>query len=560
MRILELAATNYRTLEQVTLSFTGSFSAICGPNDAGKTNVIRALRAVLRDEPAGYFLFYDPHDLSSKSDWPKWKKDADAGVIELKVTLRIAEDADTGLYRFLERQLSLDDPPAEISLELTLTLERNQPNPEVSVAVLGKHYVDLDAQEVLSKLQASTTLLLHNSTSLPYSGSIGRLRELPADQEQVAKVQGILERELKKVAKARQEGLEKLLGSLGGKYKVGFTLPTVDVTDMPFNITLEESKASVPLDDWGSGTRNRTLILLKLFAAREVAAMPAAADKVTPVLIIEEPECFLHPIAQAQFGRALQALAADLGVQVIVTTHSPYLLSTDDPDANILLKRRVRYKRPVDTQVIDTSGEKWMDPFAEALGLKSAAFDAWEPLFAVSKGSVLLVEGETDKKYLKLLRDPAHGSKALAFEGEIVPYEGTGQLSNAVLLRLLRNRCETLIVTYDLDARDGVLRHLENAGLSGAEYQVTVGVDKPGNRSMEGLLPSEIKETVHAARPDLVEALQSDVGSERKNAKAELKRQYLQEFERVAKPGDEHYGELYKLAKAIDRAVARQAT
>jgi hypothetical protein len=37
--------------------------------------------------------------------------------------------------------------------------------------------------------------------------------------------------------------------------------------------------------------------------------------------MIEEPECFLHPSAQAEFGRILRDLAEEFQVQVIITTH-----------------------------------------------------------------------------------------------------------------------------------------------------------------------------------------------------------------------------------------------
>ena len=104
-------------------------------------------------------------------------------------------------------------------------------------------------------------------------------------------------------------------------------MPAFDFTYLPFSITLGDRRMEVPLDDWGSGTRNRTLVLLALFRARQIADSEASAGKITPVLIIEEPESFLHPSAQAEFGRVLQDLAEEFGVQVLVTTHSPYLLN-----------------------------------------------------------------------------------------------------------------------------------------------------------------------------------------------------------------------------------------
>src|SRR5262249_48760404 len=162
------------------------------------------------------------------------------------------------------------------------------------------------------------------------------------------------------------------------------------------------------------------------------------------------PESFLHPSAQAEFGRVLQALAQEFGVQVIVTTHSPYMLCLDNANSNILLKRRIHYNNPMETQRVDNQEQRWMEPFAQALGLRSDEFSAWRNILHGNTETVLLVEGDTDKEYLEMLRDQKHGSGQLKFAGEIVPYEGTGSLQNTVLLRFIKNRFKKVVVTYDL--------------------------------------------------------------------------------------------------------------
>jgi putative ATP-dependent endonuclease of OLD family len=50
--------------------------------------------------------------------------------------------------------------------------------------------------------------------------------------------------------------------------------------------------------------------------------------------------------------------------------------------------------------------------------------------------TILLVEGDTDKKYFEMLRAPGHGSNRLLLQGDIVPYEGTGSL---------RTRCSCVL-------------------------------------------------------------------------------------------------------------------
>ena len=73
MRISSLKIRNYRTLESLDLKFPSLYTAICGANDSGKTNVIRAIRALMREEEYGtYRLLGDEEELSLKDDYPKW--------------------------------------------------------------------------------------------------------------------------------------------------------------------------------------------------------------------------------------------------------------------------------------------------------------------------------------------------------------------------------------------------------------------------------------------------------------------------------------------------------
>ena len=56
MRILSPKTLNYRTLESIDLAFPSSYTAICGANDSGKTNVVRAIRALVKWEAQGPFF------------------------------------------------------------------------------------------------------------------------------------------------------------------------------------------------------------------------------------------------------------------------------------------------------------------------------------------------------------------------------------------------------------------------------------------------------------------------------------------------------------------------
>lgn len=566
MRITSLKIRNYRTLESIDLSFPSAYSAICGANDSGKTNVVRAIRALVKGEgPGPKVMFPDEEDLSLKDDYPKWKDiDASERKIIFDLSLTLDKTRDVGFYQFVAKQLSIDDTGESLQLSIGVTHQVDTPEPIVVVTTGGKEYSGLDAQEVLKKLQSSRSILFHNSTQTetrfmyPGRSIAGHIREITGQHEPlVASMQKTVKRGLAKISKSQQAEFEGLLGRLQTKYKVGLSMPAFDFTYLPFSITLGDKKVEVPLDDWGSGTKNRTLVLLTLFRARQIGDSDPSAGKITPVIIIEEPESFLHPSAQAEFGRILQDLAEEFEVQVLVTTHSPYLLSLRDPGSNILLRRRIAYRQLRETERVDTLGENWMAPFGQALGLDTEEFKPWKGMMLGSSEAIVLVEGDTDKEYFEMLRDPAHGSNQLVLDGEIVPYEGTGALSNTILLRFVKNRYPRLFVTFDLDAASSIKKTLEGLQLEKGKQYMPVGQNVAGKKNIEGLLPEKVTTAVYGANPDLVQAATSGTADEQRSAKSRLKRLLLDEFKKQSTPGDEYFGHFYVLSKIMNRALAR---
>ena len=74
MKITSLRIRNFRTLEDVHLAFPTSYAAISGPNDSGKTNVVRAVRALMKEEsPFQMISFEGEEEVTLKDDYPKWK-------------------------------------------------------------------------------------------------------------------------------------------------------------------------------------------------------------------------------------------------------------------------------------------------------------------------------------------------------------------------------------------------------------------------------------------------------------------------------------------------------
>ena len=560
MRITGLKTTNYRTLESLDLSLPTFYTAICGKNDSGKTNIIKALQSIMEEE--GPYYVGEELGFSIKEDFPKWKQSSSQPKqISVIMQLEVNSIADTGLYQFLTQYLKLTTTDVDINLKLEVSHKADEAQPEVSLQISENKYDPLQSQEVLKRIQSSKAFFFHNSTEfLPpaffRSGYGGTLRELSGeDSAQVDSIKKAVNKGLKKIARRQQEEITELLGRLESKYTVGLTLPTFDPGVMPLNITLGDNKIDVDLDNWGSGTRNRTLILVTLFRAHQVSQATTSPSKTTPIIVIEEPESFLHPSAQAEFGRILQDLSEEFKVQVIATTHSPYMLSQKKPESNILLDRKNIRNKMRETIRINTTGDNWMRPFGEALGIDNSEFSHWKDVFFNPTESILLVEGEIDKEYFELIRDQNHGINRLDFSGEIYPYCGCGNLKNTVLLRFLKNRYKRIFVTYDLDTESEIEPLLTPLGFQRGKQYTSIGINVSGKRNIEGLLPDHIKQAVNATHHDLVDQLTDSNKKDRDSARSRLKKLYLDEFKNNAQPGEDHFKQFYQVAKVINKAL-----
>ena len=106
MKIKSLHIRNFRTLENIKVNFLGTYTVICGANDAGKTNIIRLLRSLFRVDTPTRRYFDESQDVSLSEDYPKWLKEIDPKErrIEISTSITVEENHDTGLYQSIKKQ------------------------------------------------------------------------------------------------------------------------------------------------------------------------------------------------------------------------------------------------------------------------------------------------------------------------------------------------------------------------------------------------------------------------------------------------------------------------
>lgn len=499
---------------------------------------------------------YNEEAIDYKEDKTQWV--SGTPPITVVFDLLLNKDDDPALISFVEKIANRTVSQEAVTLSLARIVESEESSTEVHID--GVKVDDKAAKEIKRRLEASNLLFLYNSTAQHEEiyFSSGRRRSYfdfvmsVSERRTLEAANKSIEKQIKRLAKDHVQGLTEILDKLSDRYEVELTPPEGFTTRrMPLSINLKDKSVEVPINDWGSGTQNRTHILMAILRANRIRRTASPTDKITPLVIVEEPESFLHPSAQAEFGRVLRHLSTEFGIQIIVTTHSPYMLNQEMPSANILLARKARGVKLAETEVVPTEGEQWMAPFADHLGIKSGEFSNLRSLFSADQTKALLVEGTTDREYFLFLQQGTLPCEQLRSDIEIGPYGGKDTLKNTVLLKFVLDKFDKVFVTYDLDAQSESATALARAGLKDSDHS-PLGMKQSGKDCIEGLLPKRILNAVNGRETDLVMKLGST--KERREAKDQLKKKYLEEF---MSHSDYTEDELAPLSAAIKKINAK---
>lgn len=172
---------------------------------------------------------------------------------------------------------------------------------------------------------------------------------------------------------------------------------------------------SLPLSQHGTGLQ-RTFLWSALKMLAEKGKYKKGKSKtyvesaVPKILLIEEPEAFLHPNAIREAREALYSIAEIEGWQVMATTHSPMFIDlTKDHTTIIRIEKEAEGSRSVKTFSTDTVN--FSEEEKENLKMLNYCNPYFNELFFAKTN--LLVEGETEFSVIKLLQQELNEFKEI---------------------------------------------------------------------------------------------------------------------------------------------------
>lgn len=336
---------NYRSIQQIELPL-GPYTALVGYNNSGKTNAISAIQWLLRKASLNATDFYD-------SDAPV-EVEANISGLDAAAIAALPEKQQVQVTPFLEKerllirrtQAKANAPLKEITLHVwDPTAKGWTPNPvgiDNALGVILPEPIRIgameDAAEDSSKAKASTTIgkLLSEFTAPVRAAHEPELAKQLSALESCLSANGATRfAEFEAIETAINAKIADIFPGIGAR--LHFPTPTIDELIKSGTLLLSEAGGSPrEFSSYGHGAqRSVQMALIRHLAQVRRDAVAVAG---TTLLLIDEPELFLHPFAIEQVRTALKLLATN-GYQVIFSTHSAHLVTANDAQDALLIRK-----------------------------------------------------------------------------------------------------------------------------------------------------------------------------------------------------------------------------
>jgi putative ATP-dependent endonuclease of OLD family len=393
MRLTKFSVEHFRSVEKIEINFPENTPVILfGPNNVGKSNILKALECMLGEKHASYFDFQDSdYYFRDSKNYPNisftacFDENFYSGNNFNPSTNTVCFSTNKITNGKVENTFHY---PVGINDEKKIFLSNEDK---------GKcQFIFIDATRDISR-----QLSYYSQYSI-LSKMSRRMHEVMQQAvkdkltEHFKNIKSTFETvpEYKKFHERLQKAFESNID--GFEHKLEIDLSAYDPNNY-FNslrIIAKEGNDNRSFDEFGTGEQQ---ILLMSF----VKAYAETFKGENFILGIEEPEAHLHPIAQKWLGKNISSIAKS-GIQVILTTHSPEFLDIENLEGfvkvykeNGITKGKQHTAKTLAESCIQLKADKVKTKEENILQfyMSKTFYDQLRGFFA---RKILLVEGETE--------------------------------------------------------------------------------------------------------------------------------------------------------------------
>ena len=443
-RIKSISIENYRSIgpDPVDITFPAQSPLILiGENNAGKTNIIRAIEVVFGEYHPKYKKF-DDFDHFQRN--PNNKVCIEAEVSGYSGRLGRHGEYTCGGFSFTCQKHKENEFDA-------IQSEDGARNQYVSTSLRDELLCVIVNSEQNLNYQlsyASKYTLLSKVTKAFHD----KLVDDPDRVEKLRKFFGDIQDTFQEVDEFREFG--ESMSSIAGQmlsnmnHALQFDFQAYDPSNYfkALRVHPTEDGESRAIEELGTGQQQ----ILALSFAHAYAKSFLGQGL---IFAVDEPEAHLHPLAQKWLAKQMYAMTKD-GLQVVVTTHSPHFIDLEYLESIYLVKKGNQ------TFAISKSAKSLSD-FCQSKGATRANPDTIIPYYAAHSkphivnaffaNKIVLVEGDTEELALPIYLETV-GLDTLEWGIAIVRVGGKGNL--AKWWRFFEAYDVPTFICFDNDERD----------------------------------------------------------------------------------------------------------
>lgn len=466
MRLSHIVINNFCSCHSVAVPLA-AFNPIVGYNNSGKSNILRAIGWLLKKSVLPSHRFFDTTQAVTVEGVIE---DVNLAFLPANQRQAVTPFVNGGALRVRRRQDSPSSTVAQIKLDVfdvaTGSWSDNPAGLDNALAVLFPEPLHVeameDAGEDIGKFGAKNTigLLLKQVLSKINTQNAAAVAAMKAALDQVSGHLNGAQR-MAELGEFEVDATDAIATFFPGlALHLNFETPEIDDLFKSTTVKLSDAQGSPrPFTSFGHGAqRSAHMALIKLLADLTAAVGGNAVG--TTVLLIDEPELYLHPQAIELLRESLVRLSQQ-NFQVVFSTHSPLLIGRVHALNTLMI-----YKSNANVTVARRQLQNAAAAFQAHAHHAEAMFSLQHASHLLFSENILLVEGKTEQMLLPLMYQTVRGHTYAHSKGCIVPGS-----SSSALLPMKNILAAVGFAPKILADLDFAFKIAEPAGLLGAAAQ-----------------------------------------------------------------------------------------